>query len=187
MHLVQRIAAVVLTLGLGASLTGCGFHLKGTNPTATPLAYTKLTLALPNQTEELEKKLSIYLTAAGVQLSDNNDAYILRVLEYKPTQRELRGLLTEVTLRLSVTFQIEDRQGNAITEPRSISATRTYQNDAVTVNTDRQENDYLKGILIDDIAQQISRQIAANRLPKSQTNVLLPTQQYVETDTQNKE
>ncbi|MGE8562819.1 MAG: hypothetical protein ACN6NM_03380, partial [Acinetobacter bohemicus] len=26
MHLVQRVAAVVLTLGLSASLVGCGFH-----------------------------------------------------------------------------------------------------------------------------------------------------------------
>ena len=38
MHLAQRLAAVVLTLGL-SGLVGCGFHLKGTNPTATPLVY----------------------------------------------------------------------------------------------------------------------------------------------------
>ena len=28
MHLAQRLAAVVLTLGLSAGLVGCGFHLK---------------------------------------------------------------------------------------------------------------------------------------------------------------
>ena len=38
MHLVQRVAAVVLTLGLSASLVGCGFHLKGMNPTTAPAA-----------------------------------------------------------------------------------------------------------------------------------------------------
>ncbi len=37
MHLAQRLAAVVLTLGLSAGLVGCGFHLKGTNLTATHL------------------------------------------------------------------------------------------------------------------------------------------------------
>lgn len=41
MHLVQRLAAVVLTLGLSAGLVGCGFHLKGMNPSASPMAYTK--------------------------------------------------------------------------------------------------------------------------------------------------
>ena len=39
MHLAQRLAAIVLTLGLSAGLVGCGFHLKGSYPTATPLVY----------------------------------------------------------------------------------------------------------------------------------------------------
>ena len=39
MHLAQRVAAIVLTLGLSASLVGCGFHLRGTNPSAAPLIY----------------------------------------------------------------------------------------------------------------------------------------------------
>ena len=57
MHLVQRLAAVVLTLGLSAGLVGCGFHLKGMNPSDSPMAYTKIQLALPANTEELEKQL----------------------------------------------------------------------------------------------------------------------------------
>lgn len=185
MHLAQRLATVVLTLGLGAGLVGCDFHLKGTNPTATPLVYTKLQLIMPNNsrsvsnnnTQDLEKKLSVYLTAAGVQMSNADDAYVLRVLDYKPLRHELNGKLIEVILRLSVTFQIEDRQGNPITEPRTLNATRTYQYDVATVNTDDQQNKYLSEILIDDIAQQMSRQIAANRLPKAQVNTVLPTTQ----------
>lgn len=187
MHLGKRLAAVVLTLGLGAGLTGCGFHLKGTNLTATPLVYTKLQLILPANTSELEKKLSVYLTATGVQLSNANDAYVLRVLDYKPIRHELNGNLIEVLLRLSVTFQIEDRQGNPITEPRTLTATRTYQYNVATVNTDDQQNKYLSQILIDDIAQQMTRQIAANRLPKAQTNVQLPVQQnFQPTQSENK-
>ena len=45
MHLVQRVAAIVLTLGLGAGLTGCGFHLKGTNPNVAPVTYANMSLA----------------------------------------------------------------------------------------------------------------------------------------------
>lgn len=62
MHIAQRFAAIVLTLGLSAGLVGCGFHLKGNNPGATPLVYNKLTLVLPDYTDELENRLSIYLT-----------------------------------------------------------------------------------------------------------------------------
>lgn len=177
MHLGKRLAAVVLTLGLSVGFVGCGFHLKGTNQTTTPLVYTKLQLILPTNTSELEKKLSVYLTATGVQLSNADDAYVLRILDYKPIRHELKGSLIEVLLRLTVTFQIEDRQGNPITEPRTLTASRSYQYNIATVNTDDQQNKYLSQILIDDVAQQMSRQIAANRLPKAQTNVQLPVQQ----------
>ena len=95
MHLAQRLAAIVLTLGLSAGLVGCGFHLKGTNPQTTPLVYTKLELVLPKNASDLEKKLSVYLAASGVQLSNANDAYVLRVLNYTPYRHELNGTLVE--------------------------------------------------------------------------------------------
>ncbi|NHB58767.1 hypothetical protein G9F32_12185 [Acinetobacter sp. 194] len=177
MHLAQRLTAVVLTLGLSAGLVGCDFHLKGTNPTATPLVYTKLQLAMPSNTEDFEKKLSVYLAATGVQLSNAEDAYVLRILDYKPQRHELKGRLIEVLLRLNVTFQIEDRSGNPLTQPRTVSASRSYQYNIATVNTDDQQNRYLKEILIDDVAQQISRQIGANRLPKANISSTVPTVQ----------
>lgn len=177
MHLAQRLTAIVLTLGLSAGLVGCGFHLKGTNPQTTPLVYTKIELALPKNTDDLEKKLSVYLAASGVQLSNANDAYVLRVLNYTPYRHELNGTLVETLLRLSVTFQIEDRQGNPITEPRTLTSSRSYQYNINTVNTDDQQYHYLSQIMIDDIAQQISRQISANRLPKAKVNATLPIQQ----------
>ena len=168
MHLAQRLAAIVLTLGLSAGLVGCGFHLKGSNPAAIPLVYNKLTLVLPDNTDELENRLSIYLSATGVQLSNANDAYVLRILDYTPRRQLLNGKLTEVLLRLTVTFQIEDHQGRKMTEPRTLTASRNYQYDVATVNTDNQQEAYLNRIVIDDLAQQLTRQIAANRLPKTQ-------------------
>jgi LPS-assembly lipoprotein len=184
MHLAQRLATVVLTLGLTAGLAGCDFHLKGTNPTATPLVYTKLNLVLPKgveDTDDLQRKLSVYLTASGVQLSNANDAYVLRILDYKPIRHELKGTLIEVILRVSVTFQIEDQQGNPVTQPRTLNASRSYQYDIATVNTDDQQNKYLRGVLVDDIAQQITRQIAANRLPKAKIST--NTQSETKTNT----
>ena len=168
MHLAQRLAAIVLTLGLSAGLVGCGFHLKGSNPAAIPLVYNKLTLVLPDNTDELENRLSIYLSATGVQLSNANDAYVLRILDYTPRRQLLNGKLTEVLLRLTVTFQIVDHQGRKMTVPRTLTASRNYQYDVATVNTDNQQEAYLNRIVIDDLAQQLTRQIAANRLPKAQ-------------------
>ncbi|KJV44190.1 hypothetical protein CAP42_08300 [Acinetobacter indicus] len=170
MHLGKRVAAIVLTCGLATSLVGCGFHLKGTTPTVAPVAYSKMRLALPAQAEELQEKLSIYLGAAGVQLSNSNDAYLLRVLDYSPRRLELNGKLVETMLRLNVTFRIEDAQGNPVTEPRTVVATRSYQYDVATVNTDDQEQKFLRDVIIDDVAQQIVRQISSNRLPAASTS-----------------
>ena len=165
MHFSQRLAVIVLTCGLSAGLVGCGFHLKGTNPSIAPVAYSKMSLALPSNAEELEEKLSIHMGTAGVQLSNDPNAYVLRVLDYTPLRLELNGKLVETLLRLNVTFRIEDAQGNPVTEPRTVIATRTYQYDIETVNTDDQEQKFLNQVLIDDVAQQIARQISSNRLP----------------------
>lgn len=166
MLLVQRVAAIVLTLGLSAGLVGCGFHLKGTSPTTAPIEYAKMNLVLPKDTEELQEKLTTYLAATGIQVSHEPNAYVLHVLDYKPQRHELNGKLVETLLRLNVTFRIEDAQGNPVTEPRTLMASRSYQYDVATVNTDDQEQKYLKHVIIDDIAQQIVRQVSSNRLPK---------------------
>jgi len=129
-----------------------------------------MSLSLPPNTEELQEKLAVYLGAAGVQLSNAPNAYVLRVLDYTPRRLELNGKLVETLLRLNVTFRIEDAQGNPITEPRTVVATRTYQYDIETVNTDDQEQKYLNQVIIDDVAQQIARQISSNRLPLAKQN-----------------
>ena len=164
MYLGHRIAAIVLTLGLSAGLVGCGFHLKGINPTSTPVAYSKMNLILPQNTDTLEEKLSLHLTSTGVQLSNGSDAYSLHITDYSERTLELNGKLRENILRLNVTFQIEDSQGNPVTEPRTVMATRNYQYNAETVNTENQEKNYLSEVLIDDVAQQIVRQLSSNRL-----------------------
>ena len=174
MHLGKRLAVIVLTCGLSAVLVGCGFHLKGNNPSSAPVTYSVMSLSLPPNTEELQEKLAVYLGAAGVQLSNAPNAYVLRVLDYTPRRLELNGKLVETLLRLNVTFRIEDARGNPVTEPRTIVATRTYQYDIETVNTDDQEQVFLKQVLIDDVAQQIARQISSNRLPLA--NPETPTQ-----------
>jgi LPS-assembly lipoprotein len=171
MHLVKHLAAVILTCGLSAGLTGCGFYLKGTNPSVAPVQYQKMNLILPSNTEDLEEKLVVYLSSVGIQLSNQADAYVLRILDYKPQRMELNGKLVETLLRLNVTFQIEDAQGNALTEPRTIMSTRSYQYDVETVDTEDQEQKYLNQIIIDDVARQIARQISSNRLPLVQQSV----------------
>ncbi|WP_269913733.1 LPS-assembly lipoprotein LptE [Acinetobacter sp. HY1485] len=165
MHLVHRLAAVVLTLGLSASLTGCGFHLIGRGPQSTPIAYQHMKLNLPADANVLGDKLTMYLTGNGAKFDNATNAYTLHVLSYDYKRQKLSGRVAEVLLHLNVTFQIEDSQGNAITTPRTITGIKTYQYNVATVNVDDNEEHYLIDVLIDDVAQQMSRQISSNRLP----------------------
>ena len=124
-----------------------------------------MNLIMPPDTEDLEEKLVVYLSATGVQLGNQSDAYVLRILDYTPRRMELNGKLVETILRLNVTFQIENSQGEAVTHPRTVLATRSYQYDVETVDTEDQEQKFLKQVVIDDVAQQIARQISSNRIP----------------------
>src|SRR5690606_5996832 len=144
--------------------------LKGTNPSSAPVAYSVMNLSLPPNTEELQEKLAVYLGAAGVQLSNAPNAYVLRVLDYTPRRLELNGKLGETLLRVNVTLRIEDAQGNTITEARDVVGMRTYQYDIDTVHSDDQEQKYRNQVMIDDVAQQIARQISSNRLPIAKQN-----------------
>ncbi|MBV6573911.1 hypothetical protein JL980_13685, partial [Acinetobacter baumannii] len=44
----------------------------------------------------------------------------------------------------------------------------SYQYNLATVKPQNEQESYLQRIVIDDLAQQITRQISANRLPKAQ-------------------
>ena len=74
MHFSQRLAVIVLTCGLSTGLVGCGFHLKGTNPSIAPVAYSKMSLALPSNAEELEEKNGSkpYAASANSYEEDSN-------------------------------------------------------------------------------------------------------------------
>lgn len=182
MHLVPRLASVVLTLGLSAGLVGCGFHLKGLSPTSIPVAYPHMKLNLPSeamhvtdsnnnmipQKNTLQIKLKSYLSGYGIQFDDAKEAYTLHVLDYHYRRQKLSGRVAEVILYLNVTFQIEDAQGRPVTTPRSINGVKSYQYNVASVNVDDNEQDAVISLLIDDVAQQMARQIATNRLPDLQ-------------------
>lgn len=183
MHLAPRLASIVLTLGLSASLVGCGFHLKGLSPTSIPVAYPHMKLNLPSeamhvvdsnsniipQNNTLQTKLRTYLSGYGIQFDNAKDAYTLHVIDYSYKRQKLSGRIAEVILHLNVTFQIEDAQGNPVTAPRTIYGVKSYQYNSASVNVDDNEQDYVISNLIDDVAQQMARQISTNRLPQLQS------------------
>lgn len=166
MHLSHKLAAIVFTLGLSSSLIGCGFHVRGSQTAALPQQYQSIALSIPDQAQALTKPLEIALTNIGSRVNQADSQRVLRINEYKLKRRLFSGTLTEAQLQLSVTFSIEDQAGHRLTAPRTVYAQRSYQYDRATVNVDDQENDYLIQVMHNDISEQISRQLSANRIPQ---------------------
>lgn len=157
-----------ISLMIALSTTACGFHLKGLPAGSTQvvqnLHYPVIKLDIPSSYSALNTHLSTQLEGSGVKLNGEN-AVVLRVLDYQFRRQQLNGKLTEVLLHLNVTFRMEDQNGKALTQERTVRSYRNYQYNIETVNTENQQEQFLKNIMVEDIAQQISTQVINNRLP----------------------
>lgn len=152
--------AIVMTLGL----TGCGFHMRGTEIAPLAMQYQHLQLDLPAEAASLQQPLSTYLKNLGATV-DTTAPTVLKVQHYHLYRQPLNGKLTEVQLRLVVEFSLY-RNGQPISATRTIVAQRSYQYDRASVNIDNQEESYLINVMRDDVAQQIVRLLHTNRLPQ---------------------
>ncbi|MDO4223989.1 MAG: hypothetical protein Q4D05_08190 [Acinetobacter sp.] len=166
MHKLLHTATI---LSCSLLVTACGFHLKGvTSPEQQQVqgqnTLITLRLDIPKQHQALEEQLKIHLAGSGVQLNDGN-APTLKIVDYQFRRQQLNGKLTEILLNLNVSFYIQNAQGQPLTQVRTVRSYRNYQYDVETVNTENQQEDYLKRIMIDEIAQQISTQVFNKRLP----------------------
>lgn len=159
--------ALSISIIIALSTTACGFHLKGSQASQSieKLYYPHLTVEIPTAYQKLTSPLETALAASGIQLN-SKDGKVLKIVDYQFRRQQLNGKLTEILLNLTVTFRIEDGQGKALTQERTVRSYRNYQYDIETVNTENQQEQYLSKIMLDDIAQQISLQISNNRLPE---------------------
>jgi LPS-assembly lipoprotein len=160
-----RRLSLSLMLGLSTvSLSGCGFHLRGTQVSAVPVAYKQVQLDLPEQAKALREPLTVYLQSLGATVNQDKNAPIIRITDYQQTRQLLSGRLTEVQLRLAITYHIESSLGEPLTIDYSVYSRRSYQYDIATVNTENQEEAHLIEEMHLDAAMQIARQLHAGRL-----------------------
>ena len=164
MNKLARCIAIPMICLSVTGLSSCDFHLRGTQTAAIPAEYQQLNLYLPKEAKQLDEPLRVYLQSLGVKVDQNKEAPVLKITEYTSARQLLSGRLTEVQLRLQVTFHIEDSLGKPLTTESTIYARRNYQYSIDTVNTENQEESHLTEQMNMDAAQQIARQLHAGRL-----------------------
>ena len=186
----QKLATVLLAalpmfavVGATASLSGCGFQLRGYGaPMLFDVAKTAviiednrtsfpLKLPLTKQLEALGVDVITNMTLADVasnnQRADAETIAAIAVNNVRFKRYELVGVLTEIRLVISadVSYQSIDN-GKPVTLTNPIQVERSYQYNEASVSTDDQQGDQIRDWLYDSLARRITDQYVAIALPK---------------------
>ncbi len=179
---------MITVVTAAASLSGCGFHLRGYD---TPLRFevAKTVVVIEDNRLSFPLKLPLVrsLEALGVEVIDgigmiertanntlnNTDAEqiaTIKVDNLRFKRYELVGVLTEVRLVLSADVTYNSYQnGQPVTLTNPIQVERSYQYNEASVSTDDQQGGQIRDWLYDSLARRITDQYVAIGLPKVTT------------------
>jgi LPS-assembly lipoprotein len=170
-------------VGATASLSGCGFQLRGYDaPMLFDVAKTAVIIEDNRTAFPLKLPLTKRLEALGVDVITNmtltdvasNNQNVgaetiaaITVNNVRFKRYELVGVLTEIRLVISadVSYQSIDN-GKPVTLSNPIQVERSYQYNEASVSTDDQQGDQIREWLYDSLARRITDQYVAIALPK---------------------
>ena len=190
----QKLATILLTalpmfavLGAGASLSGCGFQLRGYDaPMLFDVNKTAVIIEDDRTSFPLKLPLVSRLTALGVEVIDNmtladvannnqkagaEPIAAITVNNVRFKRYELVGVLTEIRLVMSADVSYQSiENGKPVTLTNPIQVERSYQYNEASVSTDDQQGDQIRDWLYDSLARRITDQYVAIALPKVAPN-----------------
>lgn len=190
----QKLATMLLTalpmfavLGAGASLSGCGFQLRGYDaPMLFDVNKTAVIIEENRTSFPLKLPLVSRLKALGVEVIDNmtladvannnqkagaEPIAAITVNNVRFKRYELVGVLTEIRLVMSADVSYQSiENGKPVTLTNPIQVERSYQYNEASVSTDDQQGDQIRDWLYDSLARRITDQYVAIALPKIAPN-----------------
>ena len=194
----QKIATALLAslpmlaiVGATASLSGCGFQLRGYDaPMLFDVAKTAVIIEDNRTSFPLKLPLKKRLQALGVDVIDNmtladvasNNQKLgaetiatITVNNVRFKRYELVGVLTEIRLVMSADVSYQSvENGKPVTLTNPIQVERSYQYNEASVSTDDQQGDQIRDWLYDSLARRITDQYVAIALPKIAPNSAKP-------------
>jgi LPS-assembly lipoprotein len=144
-------------------LTACGFHLRGSQEQVSGLP----ALYLPEGTTGLAGELRSAARSGGARLVENReDAQAVVTISAENLERQVRsvgstGKVREFELVYTVSFDVQDSQGKALTDTQTLRLTRDFVFDETQVLGKEAEEAKLRQGLQRDAAGQILRRVQA--------------------------
>lgn len=152
------------TLALALLLTGCGFQLRGAPPVSSSLEPLAVDCSddVPQQLCEAVKD---QLQLGGIELLPAEEAgFILRIREFRQQRRAsaitLRAAAAEYTLRQTVDIEVLTAGNVPLIEPADLNSSEAYRYDESNVLAKQREEDALRELLYNRLAQQIIFRLA---------------------------
>ena len=186
-HSGQKLATILLAslpmfavLGTAATLSGCGFQLRGYDaPLKFDVDKTAVIIEDNRTSFPLKLPLTRSLEALGIEVVDSiavienanrataDQIATITVNNVRFKRYELVGVLTEIRLVLSadVSYQTLEN-GKPVTLTNPIQVERSYQYNEASVSTDDQQGTQIRDWLYDSLARRITDQYVAIALPK---------------------
>ncbi|EAZ99311.1 LPS assembly lipoprotein LptE [Marinobacter sp. ELB17] len=170
--------SVLLTLGLLATASGCGFQLRGAAPVSAALQPLALQCA-SDVPINLCQSVRQQLTLGDVDLRETNAAdYILVVGQYTEDRRAsaitINAGAAEYTLRQSVSINLISRDKVPLIADTRLNASESYRYDETNVLAKQREEKTLQKQLQERLAQQIIFRLA----PLTQARIDALREQY---------
>lgn len=162
MQAVRKIILPFLLLGV---ITGCGFHLRQT--ATLPTALQPLYIGGKDANGALAQSLTVHLAGEDTKVTQNLAAarYQLLLLRESQEQRvvslDRRGLIAELGLITEVEFELRDQTGERVLGPQTLQSRRTVVNNPDNVTTTNEEVRLVRQDMLDTLAAQIVRRLAA--------------------------
>ncbi|MEH6388204.1 MAG: LPS assembly lipoprotein LptE [Pseudomonas profundi] len=143
-------------LAAGVLLSGCGFHLRGTDVDSVTLE--ELQFSAPDEHSPTYRQLLAALQSDGVRITDTAD-YHLRLISDRHERVALsytsRISAAEYEIRQHLTFQINDSEGRPLIGPETLTARRVYVNDRDNIVGTSEEEDLLREEMRRDMTRQV--------------------------------
>ena len=161
---MRSLLSLFLALILAATLTGCGFHLRGAGSSNLP--YKTMFIALP-ETADVRIWMQRYINATGQtkivdsakeadavfqQLQDSRIKTILSV--------NAQGRVREYRLQLDYKFRVVNAKGQELVGPNEINLSRDITYDDSTVLAKDLEEGLLWRDMNNDLVNQIIRRLS---------------------------
>jgi LPS-assembly lipoprotein len=165
----KKVVSTVAALLIAASLTACGFQLRGSNGSYT-MPFHSLYLSFPD-TSPLGIELKRNLRAGEVAIADKPDQAEAQFVVLGETRGKSiqslnsLGRVREYLLTYTLTFAVRDPKGVELLPSTEITLRRNLAFDETQVLAKESEEALLYRDMQADLVQQIMRRLAAIKPP----------------------